>query len=391
LRVVGADGNIRVREDAASMFAKEGLEGVVAARTSICLIRGEDGTLAYRGYSIDELARSASFEEVAYLLWFGELPTARQLASFDAELRANRSPPPDVLDALSGPLVRMHPMDWLRTAVSMLAADDPDVADNSEAANLRKGLRITAAMPALVAAHERIRKQAEPPHADKGLNHAQNFLWMMTGHRPSDPAARAIELAMIVQADHGLNASTFAARVTAGTLADMHAAIVAALGALKGPLHGGASGQVIEMLQEVGDASDAARYVERALAQKRKIAGFGHRVYKAADPRAPHLKAIAGPLAEATGSERLYQTACAVEDAMRARRGLSANIDFYSALVDQMVGLPTDQFASAFACARIAGWVAHVIEQHLDNRLIRPLEEYIGPLPRPFVPIADRS
>lgn len=373
-----------------SMFATEGLEGVVAARTAISLVKGDDGALAYRGYSAGELADKASFEEVAHLLWYGELPSRKRLAAFSAEMRAHRAPPGAILEAAGALLGAAAPIDALRSAVSLLAAGDPEVDDSSEPANLRKAVRVVAAMPALVAAHARMRKGLRPAPPEPRLGHAAHFLYLLRGAPPAALEARALEHAMILQADHGLNASTVAARVTASTLADLHAALTSALAALKGPLHGGASREVIEMLLAIGEKSRARDHIEKLLSARKRVPSFGHRIHKAADPRAGHLKRSLRALAEAGSGAKWYELAGLVEDEVRRRRGVEPNLDFYSAVLYHLLGLQPDQFAAVFACARAAGWAAHVIEQHLDNRLIRPLEEYIGPLPRPFVAIEDR-
>jgi citrate synthase len=373
------------------MFAREGLEGVVAARTSICLIKGEEGKLAYRGYSIDDLAEKADFEETAYLLWFGDLPAPKRLAWFSAELKANRKPPEPGLEAIGSLLRTAHPMDALRTAVSMLALSDPDVGDNREEANLRKSIRLTAAMPTLAALHSRMRRGLEPIAPDEELDHAENFLYMATGKRPSPIEATAMRAAMTLQADHGLNASSFAARVTAGTLSDMHAALTSAIGAFKGPLDGGAVRGVMEMLIAIGDKRKAKGAIDKMLKAKKRIPGFGHRIYKGVDPRAVHFRRICERIGNAApGNARWFELTTYIEELVRKRTGLGANVDFYAAPAYYMLGFGFDDFAPVFACSRAAGWIAHVIEQYSDNRLIRPLEEYIGPLPRPFIPLHER-
>ncbi len=373
------------------MFAREGLEGAVAARTAICLIKGEEGKLAYRGYSIDDLAEKANFEETAYLLWFGDLPTPKRLAWFSAELKANRKPPGPGLEAIGSLLRTAHPMDALRTAVSMLASSDPDVGDNGEDANLRKGIRLTAAMPTLAALHSRVRRGFEPIAPDGELDHAENFLYMATGKRPSPIEATAMRTAMTLQADHGLNASSFAARVTAGTLSDMHAALTSAIGALQGPLHGGAVRGVMEMLIAIGDKRKARGAIDKMLKARKRIPGFGHRIYKGIDPRAVHFRRLCERIGDAApGNARWFELTTYIEELVRKRTGLGASVDFYAAPAYYMLGFALDDFAPVFACSRAAGWIAHVIEQYSDNRLIRPLEEYIGPLPRPFIPLQER-
>jgi citrate synthase len=372
------------------MFAKEGLEGVVAARTSICLIKGAKAALEYRGYSIHDLASHCGFEEVAFLLWYGALPSADELRDFSRLMRANRTLPVRVSRALASILRDLTPIDALRAAVSILSADDPDATDNSPAANVRKGIRLTAKMPSIVGAHHRLARGLKPLAPDSTLNHAANFLYLVKGKRPRELEARALEAAMILEADHGLNPSTFAARVAAGTLADLHSAVVAALATLKGQLHGGAAAQVIAMLHAVGDASNAAGFVRRALAAHARVAGFGHRIYKGDDPRAIDLKRWCERLAGKGEALKLLDCARAIEREVRKRVPIAPNVDFYAAPLWSMLGFQPDQFAPVFACARIAGWVAHIAEQHIDNRLIRPEEEYIGPLSRPFIPIEQR-
>jgi len=371
------------------MFAREGIEGAVAARTSISLIKGAEGRLAYRGYAVGELAENASFEEVIHLLWFGDLPTRKALISFTDQLKANRHAPQPVLETIRSGLANAQPIDALRTAVSILASTDPDLGDNSEAADLRKGVRVTAAIPALAALHSRLRRKLDPIPPDPELGHAENFLYMLTGAKPSLAESQAMNAAMILQADHGFDPSTFAARVTAGTQADLHSALVSAIGTLKGPLHGGALREVIAMMLAIGDKSNAKKTIDQMLKAKKKVPGFGHRIYKGVDPRAVQLKRICERLC--AGSERgWFELASCIEDIVHRRTGLNPNLDFYCAPAYHRLGVTPEDLAPAFACARAPGWVAHVIEQHSDNRLIRLLEEYIGLLPRAFVPIDER-
>ena len=373
------------------MLAREGLEGALAARTSISLIRGAQGRLAYRGYSIDELAENAGFEEVVYLLWFGDLPARKALAKFSDQLKANRNPPQPVLQMIRSGLASADPMDALRTAVSMLASSDPDVADNSEDSDLRKGVRLSAAMPTLVAFHSRLRRNLAPVAPDPELGHAENFLYMVTGQRPSPAEGRAINAAMTLRADHGLDASTFAARVTAGTHSDLHSALTSAIGTLKGPLHGGAVSGVMEMLLAIGEKSRAKQTIDKMLKAKKKIPGFGHRIYKGADPRAVQFKRICERLSAAAANRGWFELPSYVEKMVHRRTGLSPNVDFYCAPAYHMLGIATDDFAPVFACSRAPGWIAHVVEQHSDHRLIRLVEEYIGLLPRAFVPLDERA
>jgi len=371
------------------MFVREGLEGAVAARTSISLIKGADGKLAYRGYSIDELAENASFEEVAHLLWFGELPSRKALARFSDQLKANRNPPQRVLETIRSALSTAHPMDALRTAVSMLAASDPDSDHNSEDADLSKGVRVTAAMPTLVAFHSRLRRGLGPIAPDPELGHAENFLYVTSGERPSAATAQAMNAAMTLQADHGLDASTFAARITASTQSDLYSALVSSIGTLNGPLHGGAIRNVIEMLLATGEKSKAKEAVDKMLKAKKKIPGFGDRIYKSTDPRAVQFKRICERLSTAA-NRRLFELSSQIEEIVHKRTGLFPNVDFYCALAYHMMGFASDDFAPVFACSRALGWIAHVVEQHSDNRPIRLVEEYIGLLPRAFVPLDER-
>jgi citrate synthase len=373
------------------MFAKEGLQGVVAARTALSYIDGEKGILTYRGYSIQDLAQHSTFEECVHLLWYGELPNRAQLAETRSALADQRALHPDALDLLKRFAVDASPMDMLRTVVSALAVHDPDVHDSTKEANLRKGIRLTAQMPTIVAAHDRLRKGKEPVAPDPALDHAANFLSMLDGRKPDALHARALDVAMILQLDHGLNASTFAARVTAGTMADLHATLTSAIGTLKGPLHGGANHDVMVMLLAIGEAEKAAEHVRLELQQKKKIPGFGHRVYKTIDPRAAHLRELSRRLGEAIGQTKWFAMSQVIEATCKELKNLNANVDFYAASVYHMLGFELDLFTPIFAASRAPGWIAHVVEQHTDNRLIRPLEEYIGPPPRPYVAIDARS
>ena len=373
------------------MFAKEGLQGVVAARTALTLIDGEKGRLSYRGYSIHELAERSTFEETVHLLWYGELPTRAQLEQTRQDLATQRALHPDALDLLRRFAKDASPMDMLRTVVSALAIHDPDVNDSTREANLRKGIRLTAQMPSIVAAHDRLRKGKDPIPPDPALGHAANYLYMLHGRKPETLATRALDVAMILQLDHGLNASTFAARVTAGTLADLHAAVTSAIGTLKGPLHGGANMEVMVMLRTIGEIERAAEFVRIELQQKKKIPGFGHRVYRTIDPRALHLRSLAEQLGQAMGQEKWFRMSVVIEKTCKEIKNLNPNVDFYAATVYFLLGFEMDLFTPIFACSRAPGWIAHVVEQHTDNRLIRPLEEYIGPPERPYVPLDKRS
>jgi 2-methylcitrate synthase len=373
------------------MFAKEGLEGVVAARTGLSFIDGEKGRLRYRGYAIQDLAEHSSFEETVHLLWYGELPTRAQLAETRGALASQRALHPDALEILQRFAADASPMDMLRTVVSALAIHDPDVHESTREANLRKGYRLAAQMPTIVTAHERLRKGRTPIAPDPQLDHAANFLYMLHGEKPAALASRALDVAMILQMDHGLNASTFAARVTGGTLADLHSAVTSAIGTLKGPLHGGANHDVMVMLRTIDEVGRAAEHVRTELQQKKKIPGFGHRVYKTIDPRATQLRALSERLGQATGQGKWYEMSVVIERTCKELKNLNPNVDFYAASTYYMLGFEMDLFTPIFACSRAPGWIAHVIEQHTDNRLIRPLEEYIGPPERAYVPLEQRA
>ena len=371
--------------------AHEGLEGVVAGTSRICFLDGREGRLLYQGYDIHDLAAHATFEEVAYLLWHGDLPTASQLDALNRELRAARALPEPVLALLQSFPRDALPMDILRTAVSALGVYDPEARDNSQPANLRKSVRLTAQMATVVAAIDRLRTGKPVPAPDPGLSHAANFLYMLWGKRPDPTSAQAVEIVLILHADHELNASTFAARVTAATLADMHSAITSAIGALKGPLHGGANEQVMRMLLQIGDPATAVPAVAEMLTAKKKIPGFGHRVYRTEDPRATHLRRMSEELGKQHGELKWFQMSRAIEKYMLEQKHIYANVDFYSATVYYTLGIPLDLFTPVFAVSRISGWTAHVLEQLADNRLIRPRAEYVGPRNRVYVPIEKRG
>lgn len=373
---------------------KAGLEDVVAGRSAICRVDGEAGRLYYRGYEIADLVEHASFEEVTYLLWFGDLPSREELERFQAGLRAARGLPEPVRRLL-GDLPRdCHPLDALRTAVSLSAALDPDARSSDQGANLRKATRLLTLVPETVAAWQRLRTGREPVAARADLGHAAYFLWLLEGREPAPEVARVMDVVLTLHADHELNASTFAARVAVATLADLHAAAVAAIATLKGPRHGGANEDVLALLREIGDPAGAEAFVEarvgaragmtraqRADARAR-MPGFGHRVYRVDDARARVLRGMAKSMAEATGRGKLFEVAERVYDAMKARTPLPVNVDFFSAVVYDALDIPPDFCTSIFAVGRVAGWCAHVMEQYADNRLIRPRAEYTGPGPR---------
>ncbi|MCL6596709.1 MAG: citrate synthase [Firmicutes bacterium] len=370
---------------------KAGLEDVVAGDSGICFIDGREGRLVYRGYDIHDLVEhDASFEEVTYLLWHGTLPSRDELAAFDGDLRRQREVPAKVLDVVTTAPRGVHPMEVLRTAVSALGMYDPDGEDMSTAANVRKATRLVAQMATLVAAIGRVREGKAPVAPDPTLDHAENFLYMLWERRPTALEARVFRAALVMHADHELNASTFAARVTAATLSDIYSAIVSAIGALRGPLHGGANEQVMRMLLEIGSVDRAEEYITQALAEKRKIMGFGHRVYKTEDPRATHLRQMSHDVGAQAGDTRWYEISRVVERTMLEQKKLYPNVDFYSASTYYMMGLPIDLFTPIFAVSRISGWSAHVLEQYEHNRIIRPRAEYVGPERLTYVPLAQR-
>jgi 2-methylcitrate synthase len=372
-----------------------GLADVVAASTALSDIDGQAGRLSYRGYDINDLAGVASFEEIAYLLQRGAPPAEPELASFRAELTIGRRIGMLAAGNLSGVARHQRPMEALRSLVSLGSADDPDTGSNEPAANLRKAARLTAQQPVLIAAYHAAREDRTLPDADPGLGTAANFLLQLSGSAPTARAAEILDACLVLHADHTMNASTFAARVCAATLADMHSAVVAALGTLSGPLHGGANEQVmlglITIRQAGGDPLAAVtRSVTERLAQGEKIMGFGHRVYKTEDPRATHLRRMSAELASAAGDDTYYQMSRRMEEVVLAEKGLFPNVDFFAATVYHYLGIPTDLFTPVFSASRMAGWTAHVIEQHADNRLIRPDSEYIGERGQHWVPLGAR-
>jgi citrate synthase len=368
----------------------KGLEGVVAAETALCDLDGAGGRLAYRGYDIAELARHGTFEDVAHLLWRGELPTRAQLESFTAELVAARPVPEPLLAAFRLLPGDADPMRALQLAAAMLGTFDPDAADNSLAANLRKAARLTSQLATAICAHHRIRLGKEPVPPSRDLGHAANFLFMLTGERPATVNARAFDASLILYAEHELNASTFTTRVISSTLSDMHSAVAGGIGAIKGPLHGGAGEAVMRTLLEIGGVENVAGFVETALATKRRLMGFGHRVYRAGDPRAAVLRGLAEEACRQSGQGKWFETAVRLHERIKAAKGLIPNVDFYSAPLFYSLGIPVDLFTPVIVAARIAGWTANLIEQYEDNRLIRPRGQYTGPGRRPFVPLAER-
>ncbi len=367
-----------------------GLEQVIAANTAISFVDGQNGKLYYRGYDIDELAGRASFEEIVHLLWFGELPTAAQLQALRGDLVADMRLPTQVYDLLRLSPPSANPMVVLRTAVSALSLYDPDGGTNDWDANIRKGKRILAQVATIVAAHHRLRTNQSPLSPDPKRSFAWNFLYMLRGTVPGPLEEQVFDALLGLHADHGLAASTFAARVTVSTLAGMHSAMAAALACLKGPLHGGANTRVSEMLDAIGSADAVEDYINGMLQSGQRIMGFGHRVYKTEDPRSRHLKELSEPLCVASGTSERLATSRAIEKIVLERKGIRPNVDFYSATVQNALGIPASYFTCIFAVARTTGWVAHVMEQFDDNRLIRPTSNYIGGFHRKFSPIAER-
>lgn len=371
----------------------KGLQDVVAGESRICYIDGEKGILAYRGIDIHELASKSNFEEVCYLLWYGKLPTASELKAFSAQLADERKMDPFIYDSLKSFPKNALPMDVLRTTVSELGYFDPDARQlKDHDANIRKATRLTAQIAMIVAAYDRIRKGKSVVEADKSLSLAGNFLWQLNGEKPTPTAEKAFDIALILHADHELNASTFAARVIAATESDMHSAVTGAIGALKGPLHGGANEAVMKILFAIDKAgAEPVAYVKQMLADKKKVPGFGHRVYHTEDPRATHLRRMSHDLGVKDGKPKWYDMSEAIEKYIKGEKKLNANVDFYSASTYTTLGIDIDLFTPIFAVSRISGWAAHIIEQHDDNRLIRPRAEYLGPKwPAPYVPIESR-
>ena len=371
----------------------KGLEGIVAANSGICWIDGDRGILSYRGIDIHDLAEYSNFEETTYLLWNGVLPNELALREFQTQLSLARGLDFRIVDMLRSIPASATPMEVLRTAVSALSFYDADEKDSSHDANVRKCFHLTAQMAMIVAIYDRLRKGLEIVPPDRSLNHAANFLWMLNGVKPSETAVKTMDMALVLHAEHELNASTFAARVIAATLSDVHSAVTGALGALKGPLHGGANEGVMRMLYEIDrEGADPVEFVKRMLMAKQKISGFGHRVYKTEDPRATHLRKMSEQLGKDAGVPKWFDFSRAIELYINADKKLNANVDFYSASTYATLGIDIDLYTPIFAISRIAGWAAHIIEQLDDNRLIRPRAEYIGPpYPSPYIPMEERG
>jgi citrate synthase len=370
----------------------QGLEGIVAARSRLCQIDGAAGKLYYLGYPIEELASGSSFEETAFLLWHGRLPRGEELDSLNAELIKNRALPQQIIDFISLLPHTCHPMDALRTVASLLATFDHN-PERSPEANLHRAISLTAQFPTIVATFHRLRQNQKPVEPNSKLGHAANFLYMLFGEQPEESTAKVLDIAMILHLDHEMNASTFAALVTASTLSDLYSAVSSGVGALKGPLHGGANEAVLKMLLEIGDPNKVEAYVDDALSKKVKMMGFGHRVYKNYDPRARLLKEYARRLSGKTKFSRLFQVTDRLEKIMvdrKGKQGIFPNVDLYSGIIYHQMGIATDLFTPIFAIARVAGWTAHVLEYWQENRLFRPNSLYDGPPPRKYLPISQR-
>jgi len=360
----------------------KGLEGIVANSTSLSDVLGQEGVLIYAGYNINELAGKATYEEVVHLLWHGSLPDRKQLDELKSRLANERELPEGVVKFLQSAPAKANPMDVIRTAISMLGLYDNELneEDARDGADHRRAISITAKIGVIAAYFHRSRQGLSLPPVRKDLGEAAHFLYLLNGEEPSAEAVKTLDVAYVLHADHGMNASTFSARVTIATLSDIYSAITSAIGTLKGPLHGGANEGVIHMLQEIGSEDKVDAWVEEQLAQKKKIMGIGHRVYKVLDPRAPHLRTMAVKLSEELGEPKWIRMSERIAAIMKEKKGLNANVDFYSATVYYSLGIPTDMFTPIFAVARTSGWTAHVLEQLADNRLYRPLSEYVGPV-----------
>src|SRR5256712_13866716 len=367
-----------------------GREGVVAAETQLCDLDGANGRLAYRGYDIADLARQATFEEVTYLLLNGELPKAAQLDTLVVGLTAAREIPREMLQVFRLAPKGTDPMRVLQASVALLGMSDPDATDNSHAANVRKAVRLTSQFAVAICAHHRVRQGLEPVPSLAGLSHAANFLYMLTGERPGPAAVKAFDASLTLYAEHEVNASTFTTRVITSTLSDMHSAVAGGVGALKGTLHGGAGEAVMRTLMEIGEVANVDAFTERSLAAKRRFMGMGHRVYKAGDPRAAILRGMAEEACKQSGQFKWYEMAVKLHERIAKEKGLIPNVDFYSAPLFYSLGIPVDLFTPVIAAGRIAGWCANIIEQHDDNRLIRPRADYVGPKRREFIPREKR-
>jgi citrate synthase len=371
----------------------KGLEGIIANSTGLSDVLGKEGVLIYAGYDINELASKATYEEIVYLLWHGALPNRAELDELKAKLKHERELPRGVIDFIKSAPPKANPMDVMRTAVSMLGLYDSGLSDEDsrQDADHRRAISITAKIGVIAAYFHRARQGLKLPNVRDDLGEAAHFLYLLNGTEPSPEAEKTLDVAYVLHADHGMNASTFSARVTIATLSDIYSAITSAIGTLKGPLHGGANEGVIHMLLDIGSEDKVDAWVEEQLAQKKKIMGIGHRVYKVLDPRAPHLRSMAVKLSEELGEPKWIRMSERIAEIMKEKKGLNANVDFYSATVYHSLGIPTDMFTPIFAIARTSGWTAHVLEQLADNRLYRPLSEYVGPpVGKKFVPLDER-
>lgn len=377
-------------KDAATSGSSSGLRGVVAATSSISDVNGEKGELIYQGYNIHDLAAHSTFEEVAFLLWHKRLPTAAELKELSISLSSEYDLPEATIDLLRRIPREANPIDVLRTTISALEFYDPSSRDLSPQTSLKTATKLTAQFPTIIAASHRIRSGLEPIKPDPKLNIATNFLYMLRGEPPGEYEAHVFDVALILHADHELNASTFTARVVAGTLADMYGAITAAIAALSGPLHGGANTNVMKMLLEIDEVENVESYIKQALSEKRKIMGFGHAVYRTEDPRATHLRRLSRQMGETSGNTKWYDISTRIEATMMKEKGLYPNVDFFSASTYYMMGIPLDLYTPIFAMSRITGWTGHVLEQYADNKLIRPRAEFTGPRNMTYVPLAQR-
>jgi citrate synthase len=384
----------KAKATTAGSAVSTGLRGVVAASSSIGDVNGEKGELIYQGVNIHDLATKSTFEEVVFLLWNGRLPTRTELEELRNNLAASYALPDQIIELIKGMYARVpasaEPMDALRTVVSAMAMFDEESRDLSRAASLRIATRLTARFPTIVATMDRVRKGLDPIAPKPNLDIATNFLYMLKGEMPDEFDAHTLDVALILQADHELNASTFTARVVAGTLADMYSCVTAALGALSGPLHGGANTAVMKLLLEIGSVDNVESYIKDALSKKKKIMGFGHAVYKTEDPRATHLRRFSKEMGERKGDTKWYEMTAKIEELMKNEKGLLPNVDAYSASTYYMMGIPLDLYTPIFAISRISGWTAHILEQYADNKLIRPRAEYVGPRDVPYIPIDER-
>jgi len=367
-----------------------GLRGVAAATSSISDVNGEKGELIYQGYNIHDLAKQSTFEEVIFLIWNKRLPAASELSELEQSLRDSYAVPAELIDLMRQFPRAADPIDVLRTAISALEFHDASARDISRETSIKTAIRLTAQFPTIVAASDLIRRGLDPVTPDSSLNIAANFLYMLKGEKPSERNARIFDVCLILHADHELNASTFTARVVAGTLADMYAAVTAAIAALSGPLHGGANTNVMKTLLEIGAVENVEPFIKNALANKRKIMGFGHAVYRTEDPRATHLRQFSKEMGEAAGDSRWYEISRKVEEVMMREKGLYPNVDFFSASTYYMMGIPLDLYTPIFAVSRISGWTGHILEQYADNKLIRPRAEYVGPRDLSYMPIEQR-